>query len=392
MYKTNRQLFFEHLAPTSKFPLAIEIERASGIYMYAPNGKKYIDFISGIGVSNVGHCHINVVEAIKKQAETYMHLMVYGEYVQAPQVQLAAWLSNHLPATLNSAYLTNSGAEAIEGAMKLAKRVTGRTKIISFKNCYHGSTQGALSIIGSEEFKQNFRPLIPDCTLLNFNNFEDINLIDETVAAVFIETIQGEAGYIEPKPHYLQFLRNQCTKVGALLVCDEIQAGAGRTGKLWAFEHYDIVPDVICLAKGIGGGMPIGAFVASHELMSFFTENPILGHLTTFGGHPVSAAASLACLQTIEDEKLVESVQEKEQLIKKLLVHPKINEIRGKGLMLAVGFDSFEINKAIIDRCIENGVVTDWFLFCDNYMRIAPPLTITLSEIEQACILILKSI
>lgn len=392
MYKTNRQLFFENLAQTSHFPLAIEIERASGIYMFGPDNKRYIDFISGIGVSNVGHCHPKVVNAIKIQAEKYMHLMVYGEFVQGPQVRLSAWLAEHLPENLSNVFLTNSGSEAIEGAMKLAKRFTGRSKIVSFKNAYHGSTQGSLSIIGNENFKQNFRPLLPGCEQIVFNNLEHIKLIDSSVAAVFVETIQGEAGYIEPNHEYIIALRKRCTEVGALLVCDEIQCGAGRTGKLWAFEYYNIVPDILCLAKGIGGGMPIGAFISSKTIMDSFANNPILGNLTTFGGHPVSCASSLACLKVIEEEKLLDSVSLKGDLIRKLLVHKLIKGIRGKGLMLAVEFENFEINKAIIDRCIDNGVVTDWFLFCDNAMRIAPPLTITFEEIEEACLIILKSI
>jgi acetylornithine/succinyldiaminopimelate/putrescine aminotransferase len=391
-FKSNRQLFFEHVAPTSKFPLAIEISNAQGVYMYGPDGKQYIDFISGIGVSNVGHCHPKVVAAIQQQAQTYMHLMVYGEYVQAPQVKLAEWFANHLPPSLNSVYFTNSGAEAIEGAMKLVKRVTGRTKILSFHHAYHGSTQGALSLIGDESFKQNFRPLLPGCEKLHFNHIDDLQKINHEVAAVFIETIQGEAGYIPPSNHYLQFLKQRCTEVGALLVCDEIQCGAGRTGSWWAFEHYGITPDVLCLAKGIGGGMPIGAFIASQELMNHFTENPILGHLTTFGGHPVSCAAALACMQAMEEEHLLDSIPEKERLIRELLQHPSIKSISGKGLMLAVEFDSFETNKAIIDRCIERGVITDWFLFNSHSMRIAPPLIITKEEIEKACSIILSCI
>jgi acetylornithine/N-succinyldiaminopimelate aminotransferase len=392
MHKSLRELFFEHVAPTSKFPLALEIERAQGVYMYGTNGKQYMDFISGIGVSNIGHCHPKVVQAIKKQSETYMHLMVYGEYIQAPQVKLAEWFAAHLPSQLSSVYFTNSGAEAIEGAMKLSKRATGRTQIISCKNAYHGSTQGALSMIGDESFKQNFRPLLPGCDKITFNNFQDLELINNGTAAVFVETIQGEAGYIPPTPHYLEMLANRCKEVGALLVLDEIQCGAGRTGKWWAFEHFNIVPDILCLAKGIGGGMPIGAFIASQELMDCFTENPILGHLTTFGGHPVSCAASLACMQAIEDENLLESIPAKEKLIRELLVHPNIKSISGKGLMLAVEFESFETNKRIIDKCIEHGVITDWFLFNSHSMRIAPPLIITEEEIRKACAVILECI
>lgn len=387
---SQRQLFLSHVAQTSETPLALEIEKAEGIYLYDTSGKKYIDLISGISVSNVGHRHPKVVEEIKNQLDKYMHLMVYGEYIQSPQVQLAKALAGIFPANLSSVYFVNSGSEAIEGAMKLAKRVTGRTEIISFKNAYHGSTQGSLSIMGNEEFKNSFRPLLPDTKLIEYNNLNDLKHITEKTAAVFVETIQGEAGAIISKNDFLKKLAEQCKKTETLLVADEIQCGFGRTGKMFAFEHYNFVPDILCLAKGMGGGMPIGAFISSKEIMNMLTNNPILGHITTFGGHPVSCAASLATLNVIKEEKLIEQVEEKEKLFRKLLVHPKIKSINGKGLLLSVEFDSYEQNKAIIDRCIENGIIVDWFLFNAHSMRIAPPLTISLDEIKMACEMILS--
>ena len=389
---TQRELFLKHNAQTSPTPLLLEFVKAKGLYMYDRDNKKYTDLIAGIGVSNVGHCHPNVVKAIQQQAETYMHLMVYGEYVQSPQVNFAEALAKVLPANLNCTYFVNSGAEAVEGAMKLAKRYTGRNKLIACKNSYHGSTQGALSLMGNEEFKQAYRPLLPNIQFIEFNHLPDLNHIDGLTAAVFIETVQGEAGIRVPDAGYLKALRERCTQTGTLLVFDEIQCGFGRTGKMFGFEHFEVVPDVLLLAKGIGGGMPIGAFVSSKEIMSVFTDNPILGHITTFGGHPVSCAAGLATLQTILAENLVDAVEAKGRLFKTLLQHPAIKEIRGKGLMLAVEFDSYETNKAIIDGCIADGLITDWFLHCSNAMRIAPPLIIADAEIEEACAIILKNI
>ena len=389
---TQRQLFLQHNAQTSTTPLLLEFVKAKGIYLFDSEGKKYMDLIAGIGVSNVGHCHEDVVTAIKEQVETYMHLMVYGEFVQSPQVNFAKALSDVLPTPLNCTYFVNSGAEAVEGAMKLAKRYTNRTELIACKNSYHGSTQGALSLMGNEEFKQAYRPLLPDVKFIDFNSLPDLNQITDTTAAVFVETIQGEAGIRVPHSDYLHALRDKCTAMGALLVFDEIQCGFGRTGKMFGFEHFNVVPDVLLLAKGIGGGMPIGAFIASKEIMSVFTENPILGHITTFGGHPVSCAAGLATLKAIQKEKLVADVEKKGELFKSLLQHPAIKEIRGKGLMLAVEFDSYETNKAIIDACIADGLITDWFLHCSNSMRIAPPLIITEEEIREACLIILKNI
>lgn len=389
---TQRQLFLNHVAQTSQTPLALEIEKAEGLYLYDSSGKKYMDLISGISVSNVGHRHPAVVKAIKDQLDKYMHLMVYGEYIQAPQVQLAKELATHLPDKLSSVYFVNSGSEAIEGAMKLAKRYTGRTEIISFKNAYHGSTQGSLSIMGSEEFKNAYRPLLPDTKLIRFNCEADLVEISERTACVIIETIQGEAGAVVPADDYLQKLKYKCEQEGVLLVVDEIQCGFGRTGKLFAFEHYGITPDILCLAKGMGGGMPIGAFISSNEIMYSLSHDPILGHITTFGGHPISCAAGLATLSTLISERLIEKVEAKEKLFKELLVHPKIKSVNGKGLLLSVSFESYEENKRIIDRCIEKGLITDWFLFNAHSMRIAPPLTITFDEIRWACGVILSSI
>jgi len=321
-----------------------------------------------------------------------MHLMVYGEYVQTPQVRFAEKLVSLLPEGLQSVYFTNSGAEAVEGALKLARRFTGRPNIIACKNSYHGSTQGALSVMGNEEFKQAYRPLLPGVQFIRFNKAEDLDLINGQTACVIIETIQGEAGIRVPDVAYMQALRAKCTETGTLLILDEIQAAFGRTGKLFAFEHFDIVPDILLLAKALGGGMPAGAFIASNTVMSALKENPILGHITTFGGHPVCCASGLAALEVLLDEKLCESVATKEALFRELLVHPAIKEVRGNGLMLAVELESFELNKKIIDRCIANGVVTDWFLHCSNSMRLAPPLIITEDEIRKACAVIIEAI
>ncbi len=389
---TQRQLFLEHNAQTSSTPLLLEFVKAKGLYMYDENGRRYMDLIAGIGVSNVGHCHDSVVNAVKQQAETYMHLMVYGEFVQSPQVNFAKALASVLPAKLNCTYFVNSGTEAVEGAMKLAKRYTNRTEIIACYNSYHGSTQGALSLMGNEEFKQAYRPLLPEIKFINFNNLPDLEKITTKTAAVFIETVQGEAGIRVPVENYLTALREKCNSTGTLLVLDEIQCGFGRTGKMFGFEHFNVIPDILLLAKGIGGGMPIGAFISSTAIMSVFTDHPILGHITTFGGHPVSCAAGLATLKAILEEDMISAVEAKGELFKTLLTHPAIKEVRGKGLMLAAEFDSYEINKKVIDGCIADGIITDWFLHCSNAMRIAPPLIISESEIKTACAIILKNI
>ncbi|RYY35475.1 MAG: aspartate aminotransferase family protein [Sphingobacteriaceae bacterium] len=389
---TLRQLFLANNAQTTNFPLLLEFERAEGVYMYDGEGKEYIDLISGIGVSNIGHRHPRVVEAIKNQVDKYMHLMVYGEYVQTPQVRFAEKLVAILPENLESVYFVNSGAEAVEGALKLAKRHTGRSKIVACHNAYHGSTHGALSVMGSDEFKRGYGPLLPDVDFIRFDNIHDLSLITEETACVIIETIQGEAGIRVPEITYMQMLRHRCDKTGTLLILDEIQAGLGRTGKLFAFEHFGIVPDILLLAKALGGGMPIGAFISSNKIMGALKDNPILGHITTFGGHPVCCAAGLAALDVLLEEKLAEQVAEKEALFRQLLVHPAIKQIRGKGLMLAVELENFDLNKKIIDRCIENGIITDWFLHCSNAMRIAPPLIISHADIKKACTIILQSI
>ncbi|WP_342086016.1 aspartate aminotransferase family protein [Dyadobacter sp. OTU695] len=399
MHISHRQHFFDHLAQTSDFPLALEIEKAEGVYMYGPDGKSYMDLISGIGVSNVGHRHPKVLAAIHAQLDKHMHLLVYGEYVQSAQVQLARALAGtlHFEAPspspfglIDNIYFTNSGTEAVEGAMKLAKRFTKRREFISCYNAYHGATQGALSLAGAEFFKQNFRPLLPGIKHIRHGYLPDLEKITEQTAAVVIEVIGGESGVRVPEADYLIALREQCTQTGTLLILDEIQTGFGRTGSFWAFEQYGIYPDILLSAKGMGGGMPIGAFMAPQKIMKVLKTNPILGHITTFGGHPVSCAASLAALQVTIDEKLPESAFAKGALFKSLLIHPEIKEIRGKGLMLAAEMESFDKLKTTIDRCIELGVVTDWFLFCDNSMRIAPPLTITEAQIREACATIIK--
>lgn len=389
---SNRQLFLSHLAQTSPSPLLIEIERAEGMYLYGPDGKKYMDLIAGISVSNLGHSHAEVVNAVKQQAEKYMHLMVYGEFVQSPQVMYATALSKVLPATLNSVYFTNSGAEATEGAMKLAKRLTGRRQFVHFKDAYHGSTQGALSLMGDETFKRKFRPLLPDTLQLDFNSVQDLDKITAATAAVVVEPVKAESGVTLPEDGYLKLLRKKCDETGALLIFDECQTGVGRTGKMFAFEHYGVVPDVLLLAKAFGGGMPLGAFISSQEKMKVLSDNPILGHITTFGGHPVCCAAGLAAFNVLQNDKLVAGVEAKGQLFDDLLVSPKIKAKRRKGLMMAVEFADFEQNKAIIDRCIEKGILTDWFLFAPHCMRIAPPLIITEEEIRHACSVILSCI
>lgn len=388
----NRQLFLSHLAQTTDFPLMIEIEKAEGVFLYGPDGKSYLDLISGIGVSNVGHRHPHILAAIQGQLDKYLHLMVYGEYVQQPQTLLAEALVKTLPQPLDNVYLVNSGSEAVEGALKLAKRYTNRREIISCVNAYHGSSHGALSVGGNEIFKRAYRPLLPGISHIEYGELEHLEKITPETAAVIIETIQGEAGIRVGSKTYFKALRQRCTETGALLILDEIQAGFGRTGKFWAFEHFDIQPDVLVCAKGMGGGMPIGAFISSREIMSALKNNPLLGHITTFGGHPVSAAASLATIQVIYEEKLTAQVEQKALLFRELLDHPKITGMRNKGLMMALSFDSFEVLKPIIDRCIGNGVITDWFLFCDNAMRIAPPLTISEEEIRLACSRIIASI
>jgi acetylornithine/succinyldiaminopimelate/putrescine aminotransferase len=388
----NRQLFLSHLAQTTDFPLLIEIEKAEGIYMYGPKGEKYIDLISGIGVSNIGHRHPKVIGAIQKQLDNYLHLMVYGEFVQTPQAKLAKALVDTLPEGLDNVYLVNSGSEAVEGALKLAKRYTNRRELVSCVDAYHGSSHGALSVGGNEIFKRAYRPLVPGVRHIRYGHKEDLKAITGETAAFILETVQGEAGIQVADAEYFKAVRKKCDETGTFLILDEIQAGFGRTGKFWAFEHFDIKPDILVCAKGMGGGMPIGAFIANKNIMGALKNSPLLGHITTFGGHPVSAAASLATIKALQEENLIEQVEAKAELFRSLLVHPKIKNIRNKGLMMAVQFESFEVLKPVIDRAVALGLITDWFLFCDNAMRIAPPLIITEEQIGEACGIILEAI
>jgi acetylornithine/succinyldiaminopimelate/putrescine aminotransferase len=391
---SNRQLFLRHLAQTSPEPLSLEIDRAEGVYMYDVNGKKYLDLISGISVSNLGHRHPKVVKAIKDQTDKYLHTLVYGEFILSPQVELAKLLSEHLPENLNSCYFVNSGTEATEGAIKLAKRFTGRPTIVAMKNSYHGSTNGSLSLMSDEYFTQAFRPLMPGVKHIEFNSFEDLERIDFDCAAVIVETVRAEVGIEKASNDYLKALKKKCEEKGTLLILDEIQCGCGRTGTLFAFEQYNIVPDILLLAKGFGGGMPIGAFISSLEIMQTLTHDPVLGHITTFGGHPVSAAAALANLKTLVEEKetLIDTVKIKEKLFHKLLLHNEIKEIRSSGLMMAVQLESFEKVQKTIKNCIENGLITDWFLFNSSALRIAPPLIIKEEEIKVSCDIILNAL
>jgi acetylornithine/N-succinyldiaminopimelate aminotransferase len=392
MHFTNRQLFLQHQAQTTHFPLLLEFEKAEGIYLHGTDGKKYMDLISGISVSSLGHGNEKVKAAIKHQLDQYMHLMVYGEYVQAPQTKLAQKLTSLLPPTLDCVYFVNSGSEATDGALKLAKRVTGRTGIIAFKRAYHGSGHAALSLNSEEYYKSAFRPLLPDVSFLEHNNIEQLDAITEQTACVIVEPVRGESGYIASSPDFLNALRKKCDETGTLLIFDEIQCGMGRTGTMFAFEQYDVVPDILLLGKALGGGMPMGAFISSSERMNLLADGPMLGHITTFGGHPVICAAALAALEELTSHSWINEVAAKEQLFRELLVHPAIKGISGKGLMLAVEFDSFEQNKQIIDNCIKDGLITDWFLFATNRMRLSPPLIISEDEIRKACEIIIHNI
>lgn len=389
---SQKQLFLLNTAQTSSFPRLLEVEKATGSYLFDPSGKKYLDLVSGFAVSNIGHRHPNVIKAIQQQIEKYLHVTVYGEFIQSPQVKFAHRLSEVLPSNLSSVYFTNSGTEATEGALKLAKKYTNRTEIISFNGAYHGSTHGALSLMGNEYYKQAYRPLLPDIRFIQLNYLPDLEHISTKTAAVILEAVQGEAGIRVPDLAYIKALRKKCTETGTLLIFDEIQTGFGRTGKLFAFEHYDITPDILLIAKGMGGGMPIGAFIASKEIMDVLKENPILGHITTFGGHPVSCAAGLASLNTILDEDLVSGVKQRENLFKNLLIHPKIKEVRGLGLMIAVQLANFNEVEEVSKRCLDKGIIIDWFLHCDSALRIAPPLNITEEEIKFACKTIVETI
>jgi len=382
--------FFKYQAQTSPHPLAIEISHAKGNYVYDTNGKAYLDFIAGVSANTLGHNHPKISKAIKDQVDKYTHVMVYGEFIQQPQVNLTKLLAQNLPKSLETVYLTNSGTEATEGAMKLAKRFTGRSEIIAAKNGYHGNTQGAMSVCGAEQQNSAFRPLIPGIKFIEFNNVVDIAKISTKTAAVILETIQGGAGFIEPKNEYLKKVKKKCDDVGALLILDEIQTGIGRTGKFFGFENYNVVPHIIVTGKGLGGGMPIGAFISSYKIMSCLKELPKLGHITTFGGHPVIAAAAEATLSEIFHSNLIKQTLQKELLIRKLLVHPLITEVRGKGLMLAAIIKTEDIASNVILKCIDKGLLLFWLLFEGKAIRITPPLTITKEELTKGCSIIIE--
>ena len=385
---TQRQLFLQHIAQTSDSPIGLEIVKAEGIYQHDINGKAYMDFISGFSVVNIGHSHPKVIEAVQRQAAEYMHLIVYGEFIEAPQVAYAKLLTDNLPRTLNSIYFTNSGTEATEGAMKLAKRVTGRSKIICFNKSYHGSTQGALSLMGDEYWRNAFRPLLPDIYHFDYGSDEAVNAIDDATACVILETVQAESGVKRASKGWMQSIRKKCTEHSTLMILDEVQAGFGRTGTLWAFEQFDVIPDVLLLGKALGGGMPLGAFIANTNLMNKLTHNPVLGHITTFGGHPVSCAAGKAALEVLLEGNFIAAVKRKEQILLDHLESPKILTIRSFGLWAGLEFENFETNKKVIDRCIEKGLITDWFIFAPQCLRVAPPLIITEEELINACALI----
>jgi acetylornithine/succinyldiaminopimelate/putrescine aminotransferase len=388
---THRQLFQQHVAQTSPAPLGLEIERAEGVYLYDSGGKRYLDLIAGIGPSVLGHRHPAVQQAVSDQLDRYWHTLVYGEFVLHPQVELATLLAAHLPG-LDSVYFVNSGTEATEGAMKLAKRYTGRRELVACRNAYHGSTQGAASLMDPPDFTAAYQPLLPGIRHIDFNDDDSLEAITRETAGVVVETVQGEAGLIPPRPEWLCLLRARCTEMGALLILDEVQAGYGRTGTLFAFEQFGIVPDILLLAKGFGGGMPIGAFVAPRAIMQAFTMDPPLGHITTFGGHPVCAAAALATLRVLLESYLIAQVPANAALFRSLLVHPAIHAVRSAGLWLAVDLGDASKVQSTIRYCIEHGVITDWFLFNDQSLRIAPPLTISEEEIREGCGVILAGL
>jgi acetylornithine/succinyldiaminopimelate/putrescine aminotransferase len=384
--------FFKYQAQTTPHPLAIEISHAKGSYIYDKSGKEYLDFVAGVSANSLGHNHPKVTEAIKNQLDSYAHVMVYGEFIQKPQVDLCKLLAENSPENLNSVYITNSGTEATEGALKLVKRVTGRSEIIAAKNSYHGNTMGAMSVSGVEEQNQAFRPLIPGTKFIAFNCEFCLNKITKKTAAVILETIQGGAGFIEPRDYFLQKVKQKCEEMGALLILDEIQTGIGRTGTFWGFENYNVIPDIIITGKGLGGGMPIGAFISSFEMMALLKDNPKLGHISTFAGHPVIAAAGYATVKEILDQNLLSESIRKEKIIREHLKHPAIKEIRGKGLMLAAIVETPEIAAKIILTCLENNLILFFLLFEGSAMRISPPLTISDEELTKGCEIILKSI
>ncbi len=389
---SERQLFLQHVAQTSATPLLLDIERAEGIYLYDKQGNKLIDLIAGISVSNLGHCNPAIIDAIHIQSKKYAHVMVNGEYIQSPQVQLAKKLSDLLPSSLNNIYYTTSGSEATEGAMKLAKRYTGRTQIISFKSSYHGSTQGSLSIMGDEYFKQAFRPLLPYTLQIRYGNLQDLNFITQKTAAIFIEPVQAEAGVNFIGKEYLKAVRDRCNNTGTLLVLDEIQTGFGRTGSLFAFEQLNFVPDVMLIGKAFGAGLPLAAFISSKEIMSSLINNPVLGHINTFGGNAICCAASLAGLNVLLNSNYIQSIKAKEKIFRSHLIHSNIKSVKSLGLLIAVEFEDDAFCQRVIRKCIEKGIVTDWFLFAANCLRIAPPLIITEEEIIMSCKMIVESI
>lgn len=388
----NRTLFLRHIAQTSPEPIGLQIAKAKGIYQYDIDGKEYIDFISGFSVANIGHSHPDVIAAVQQQAEQYMHLIVYGEFIQNPQVSYAQLLTQYLPPSLNCVYFTNSGAEATEGALKLAKRYTGRSKIISFHNSYHGSTQGALSVMGDEYFRNAYRPLLPDVYHYAYGSGEVFPAIDSNTACVIAETVQAESGITTPQEGWLASIHKRCKEAGALLILDEIQAGFGRTGSLWAFEQQDVVPDILLLGKALGGGMPLGAFISDKPVMQSLTNNPVLGHITTFGGHPVSCAAGEAAFKVLIENGYINEVKQKEELILEILQHPSILATRTNGLWGSLQFADPDANLKVIKRCLHENLITDWFLFAPDRLRIAPPLSITEEELTKACSLILQCI
>ena len=388
-----RQLFFEHVGQTSDFPMGLEVERAEGVWLLGPNGKKWIDLISGVSVSNVGHNNPAVVEAVCSQARDYLHLMVYGEVIQSPQVRYAARIAELLPPRLQSVYFVNSGSEAVEGALKLAKRYTGRTELVSFKNAYHGSTHGSLSVMGGEEYRNSYRPLLPDVQQLRFNRPEDLEQITARTACVIVEPVQGEGGIQLPAPGFLEALRRRCDETGALLIFDEIQTGTGRTGTLYYFQQAGVTPDILCTAKSFGGGMPLGAFISSDGIMSTLKTNPVLGHITTFGGHPVCCAAGLAALEYLLGEGLMQQADAKGARYEQAMrAHPAVKEVRRAGLLMAVEFGDAALCERVVQRAVETGLLTVWFLFWPTALRIAPPLTITDDEIDASCRILLDAI
>ena len=387
-----KQEFFKYQAQTTPFAAGFEVEKAEGSYIYGKDGNAYLDFVAGVSANTLGHSHPIVVNAIKEQAARYLHVMVYGEYAQEKPVALCQLLAEATPAPLEVTYLVNSGAEAIDGALKLAKRYTGREEIISMKNSYHGNTHGALSVSGNEVHKREFRPLLPMISFIEFNNEEEFSKITEKTACVIAETIQGAAGFLTPSQNYFKNLKKRCEEVGALLILDEIQPGFGRTGKLFSFEHYDMVPDILVMGKGMGGGVPVGAFMSSAEIMKSLQHSPKLGHITTFGGNPLIAAASFATLKEVLESSLMNEVEEKEKLFRELLVHPKIKKVNGRGLMLAVELESPEYTLDVAKRCMEKGLIVFWQLYRNEFMRISPPLTISKEEIKKGCEIILEAL